>query len=58
MVRQITVTVPHSKVEGIRNVLQKQSIVHQLQVYKGETASMVIFKTVNKKTDEILQLLR
>jgi len=57
MVRQIIITVPHEKAQGIRNVLQTQNIVHHLDVYKGETSSMIICKVVNKKTDEILQLL-
>eukprot|EP01083_Nonionella_stella_P164685 545848_1 len=57
MVRQVQITVPHSKVSTIRDVLHKQNVVHHLEVYNGETSSLIICKVVNKKTDEILQLL-
>jgi len=57
MVRLITVTVPHDKAATIRKILHQQQIVHHLQVYQGDTACMIVCKVVNKKTDEILQLL-
>ena len=57
MVRQIVITVPKEKASTIRDVLHKQKIVHHLDVYFGENSAMIVCKVVNKKTDEILQLL-
>eukprot|EP01084_Bolivina_argentea_P220007 372948_1 len=57
MVRQIKITVPHEKASTIRDILQNQKVVHHLEVYMGETSAMIICKVVNKKTDDILQLL-